>query len=161
MILLPGLDDWETDTRAIKAGAADYLVKGHLDSKHLERSIRHAMERKRAKELGEYSAEIGIRRAQEQLKHAEILAHTDPLTGIGNRRKAESAIQEAIIANHPLSLLIFDLNGFKAINDRHGHSQGDQLLKIVAQRIRSVVRDADVVCRWVLAEFAAVPRHSS
>ncbi len=62
IILLTGLDDWETDTRAIKAGAADYLVKGQLDSRHLERSIRHAMERKRAKEeLGEYSTETEVR----------------------------------------------------------------------------------------------------
>ncbi len=161
IILLTGLDDWETDTRAIKAGAADYLVKGQFNSKHLERSIRHAMERKRTKELGEYSTEIEIRRTQEQLKDAEILAHTDPLTGLGNRRKGESVIQEAILAGHPLSLLVFDLNGFKAINDRHGHNQGDQLLKIVAQRMRSVVRDDDVVCRWGGDEFIIVMRHSS
>jgi diguanylate cyclase (GGDEF)-like protein len=162
IILLTGLDDWETDTRAIKAGAADYLVKGQIDSKHLERSIRHAMERKRVKEeLGEYSTEIEIRRTHEQLKDAEILAQTDALTGLGNRRRAESAIQEAIVANNLFCLLVFDLNGFKAINDLHGHNQGDQLLKIVAQRIRSVVRDADVVCRWGGDEFVVIIRHSS
>lgn len=162
IILLTGLDDWETDTRAIQSGAADYLVKGQLDSKHLERSIRHAMERKRAKEeLGEYSTEVEIRRAQEQLKDAEILAHTDALTGLGNRRKAEAAIQEAISAAHPLSLLVFDMNGFKAINDRYGHNQGDQLLKVVAQRIRSAVRDTDVVCRWGGDEFVVILPDSS
>lgn len=162
IILLTGLDDWETDTRAIKAGAADYLVKGQLDSKHLERSIRHAMERKRAKEeLGEYSTEVEIRRAQEQLKDAEILAHTDALTGLGNRRKAEAAIHEAIAAAHPPSLLVFDMNGFKAINDRYGHNQGDQLLKVVAQRIRSAVRDTDVVCRWGGDEFVVIIPDSS
>jgi two-component system cell cycle response regulator len=146
----------------MKAGAADYLVKGQLDSKHLERSIRHAMERKRTKEeLGEYSTEIEVRRAQEQLKDAEILAHTDALTGLGNRRKAEAAIQEAIAATRPLSLLVFDLNGFKAINDRYGHNQGDQLLKAVAQRIRCAVRDTDVVCRWGGDEFVVIIPDSS
>jgi predicted signal transduction protein with EAL and GGDEF domain len=111
-------------------------------------SIRHAMERKRAKEeLGEFSTEIEVRRAQEQLKDAEILAYTDALTGLGNRRKAEAAIQEAIAATPPLSLLVFDMNGFKAINDRYGHNQGDQLLKVVAQRMRGAVRDTEVVCR--------------
>jgi diguanylate cyclase (GGDEF)-like protein len=162
IILLTGLDDWETDARAIKAGAADYLVKGQFDSKHLERSIRHAMERKRVKEeMGEYSTEIEIRRKLEQLKDAEMLAQTDALTGLGNRRRAESAIQEAIVAAHPFSLLVFDLNGFKAINDRHGHNQGDQLLKIVAQRIRSVVRESDIVCRWGGDEFVVVMPDSS
>ncbi len=162
IILLTGMDDWETDTRAIKAGAADYLVKGQFNSKHLERSIRHAMERRRKREeLGEYSAELEIRRTQEQLKDAEILAHTDPLTGLGNRRRAESAIQDSIFANHSFSLLVFDLNGFKAINDRHGHNQGDQLLKMVAQRMRSVVREDDLVCRWGGDEFVIIMRHSS
>jgi diguanylate cyclase (GGDEF)-like protein len=162
IILLTGLDDWDTDTRAIQAGAADYLVKGQLDSRHLERSIRHAMERKRTREeLGEYSTEIEIRRAQEQLKDAELLAYTDALTGLGNRRRAETAIQEAIAAAHPLSLLVFDMNGFKAINDRYGHNQGDQLLKVVAQRIRSAVRDTDVVCRWGGDEFVVILPDSS
>jgi diguanylate cyclase (GGDEF)-like protein len=162
IILLTGLDDWDTDARAIQAGAADYLVKGQLDSKHLERSIRHAMERKRAKEeLGEFSTEIEVRRAQEQLKDAEILAYTDALTGLGNRRKAEAAIQEAIAATPPLSLLVFDMNGFKAINDRYGHNQGDQLLKVVAQRMRGAVRDTEVVCRWGGDEFVVIMPGSS
>ena len=59
IILLTGNDDWETDVEAMKAGAADYLVKGHLDARLLERSIRYALERKRAQEeLVEYAHEI-------------------------------------------------------------------------------------------------------
>ncbi|HTR36888.1 MAG TPA: ATP-binding protein [Bryobacteraceae bacterium] len=59
IILLTGTDDWETDVEAMKAGAADFLVKGHLDVRLLERSIRYAMERKRAQEeLLEYANEI-------------------------------------------------------------------------------------------------------
>jgi len=59
IILLTGNDDWETDVEAMKAGAADYLVKGHLDARLLERSIRYALERKRAQEeLLEYAHEI-------------------------------------------------------------------------------------------------------
>ena len=59
IILLTGTDDWETDVEAMKAGAADYLVKGHLDARLLERSIRYALERKRAQEeLLEYAHEI-------------------------------------------------------------------------------------------------------
>ena len=59
IILLTGDDDWETDVQAMKAGAADYLVKGHFDAQLLERSIRYAMERKRAQEeLIEYANEM-------------------------------------------------------------------------------------------------------
>ncbi len=59
IILLTGNDDWETDLKAMKAGAADYLVKGHLDARLLERSIRYALERKRAQEeLLEHAHEI-------------------------------------------------------------------------------------------------------
>jgi signal transduction histidine kinase len=59
IILLTGNDDWETDVEAMKAGAADYLVKGQLDARLLERSIRYALERKRAQEeLLEYAHEI-------------------------------------------------------------------------------------------------------
>ncbi len=59
IILLTGNDDWETDVQAMKAGAADYLVKGHLDPRLLERSIRYALERKRAQEeLLQYAHEI-------------------------------------------------------------------------------------------------------
>src|SRR5579862_2775958 len=59
IILLTGNDNWETDVEAMKAGAADYLVKGQLDARLLERSIRYALERKRAQEeLLEYAHEI-------------------------------------------------------------------------------------------------------
>jgi signal transduction histidine kinase len=59
IILLTGNDDWDTDVQAMKAGAADYLVKGHFDAQLLERSIRYAIERKRAKEeLVEYASEM-------------------------------------------------------------------------------------------------------
>src|SRR5581483_8077078 len=59
IILLTGNDNWETDVEAMKAGAADYLVKGHLDARLLERSIRYAIERTRAQgELLEYAHEI-------------------------------------------------------------------------------------------------------
>lgn len=59
IILLTGNDNWETDVEAMKAGAADYLVKGHLDARLLERSIRYALERTRVQaELLEYAHEI-------------------------------------------------------------------------------------------------------
>ena len=58
-LLGTGNDNWETDVEAMKAGAADYLVKGHLDARLLERSIRYALERTRAQ--AELEPEIGLR----------------------------------------------------------------------------------------------------
>lgn len=154
IIFLTGLDDWETDFKAMKAGAADYLVKGQFDGKRLERSIRYAIERTQAQRQR-------IESTVERLESTARLAETDALTGLGNRRRMERAIQEAMESSRPFSMLVFDMNGFKDVNDRHGHSQGDQLLKLVAQRMREAARDTDVVCRWGGDEFVIVMPHAS
>jgi len=103
-----------------------------------------------------HALEAEIRSVHEKLKVAESLAETDALTGLGNRRMAESAMQAAIASGKNFSILVFDLNGFKAVNDRHGHLQGDQLLKVIAQQIKSCVRDSDIVCRWGGDEFVVL-----
>jgi signal transduction histidine kinase len=73
IILLTGHDDWETDVEAMKAGAADYLVKGCFDARLLERSIRYAIERKRAEEqLLEHAGEI--QRKNQELAEAVRIA---------------------------------------------------------------------------------------
>src|SRR5262249_15551644 len=142
----------EVDLEAMNAGAADYLIKGQFDSRQLERSIRHALERRRAQnQSGGQEREI-----REQVETAKALAKTDPLTGLGNRRRAEEAIQAAISSGRPFSLLVFDLNGLKPINDRYGHNRGDQLLKQVALGLSNAVRGSDVVCRWGGDEFVIV-----
>ncbi len=97
-----------------------------------------------------------LQSVQKQLSEAEALAQTDALTGLGNRRKAESTIRTAIRSGAPFCLIVFDLNGFKAINDTYGHAQGDLLLNSIAQQISKSVRDSDVVCRWGGDEFVVV-----
>lgn len=149
IIFLTGLDDWETDFKVMQAGAADYLVKGQIDVKQLERSIRHAIERTQAQKNR-------LETTVEQLENTARLAETDTLTGLGNRRKMERAVQDAIDSSRPFSILVFDMNGFKDVNDRYGHNQGDQLLKLVAQRMREAMRDTDVACRWGGDEFVII-----
>jgi diguanylate cyclase (GGDEF)-like protein len=85
------------------------------------------------------------------------LATTDRLTGIFNRLSFETRAEEAIARGardgEPLSLILFDIDRFKSINDRYGHLVGDQVLIEVAQRARLRLRAVDVLARWGGEEF--------
>lgn len=93
------------------------------------------------------------------IKYRSILltAETDALTGSGNRRALESALEREInIAQRdeiPLSLLIFDFDYFKAINDKHGHACGDLVLKQALWQVRQHIRKTDLVFRYGGEEF--------
>jgi diguanylate cyclase (GGDEF)-like protein len=87
----------------------------------------------------------------------ERRATTDELTGLVNRREFERVSDESLLAADRFStgvcLMLIDLNGFKQINDTLGHQFGDLVLKAAAERLRSAVRDTDVVGRWGGDEF--------
>jgi len=96
-------------------------------------------------------------RMEEELRR---LADTDALTGLMNRRRFLDAAEEALAASRaagaPLSLVIFDLDYFKRVNDRHGHAAGDEVLRVVAARCR-VALGADVpIGRTGGEEFAVL-----
>jgi diguanylate cyclase (GGDEF)-like protein len=109
---------------------------------------------------------------KERLVDAEArqreIANRDPLTGAGNRRAFDRALQEALrvrIGPHggrrvedasPLALLIFDFDGFKAINDEHGHSSGDAVLRRAADRAQGVLRSDGTLARIGGDEFAVI-----
>lgn len=91
-------------------------------------------------------------------KKIVILSKEDPLTGVYNRRYFEEKIREeayrAMRQKYPLTLLMLDLNKFKWYNDHFGHRAGDEVLKKVAKRLKSSVRDkVDAVCRYGGDEF--------
>ena len=97
---------------------------------------------------------------QEKQAHAETmyrLAMFDPLTGLYNRRFAEPCIEAEVLRSRrngtPLTLLMLDLDGFKQINDRHGHAAGDVALQAVAERLRKAVRGSDLAARMGGDEF--------
>lgn len=96
----------------------------------------------------------------EQEITAMQLATMDALTQISNRRGFEALGQHALEVCHrlglPASLLFFDMNGFKAINDTFGHAEGDRALKTFATLIRESLRDSDVVARLGGDEFAVL-----
>ena len=100
--------------------------------------------------------EAELRRVEQNLRAAETLAETDPLTGVGNRRMAERIIQTGMAGGAQFCLLLFDLTDFKSVNDRYGRAQGDQLLKTVARNIKNSVRESDAVCRWGGDGFAVL-----
>ncbi|WP_298992848.1 diguanylate cyclase domain-containing protein [uncultured Pseudokineococcus sp.] len=96
-------------------------------------------------------------RARALVEQVERLAYTDPLTGLTNRRRleerVEAALWEARLAGHAVALLFCDLDGFKAVNDEHGHAVGDELLVALARRIREAIRRTDLLARLGGDEF--------
>jgi len=96
-------------------------------------------------------------RHERDLLHA--LAHTDALTGLANRRGLQLRMDELLARRRPehqLALFLLDLNGFKQVNDRHGHETGDALLVAVARRLQAKLHPGDLVARLGGDEFVVV-----
>ena len=102
--------------------------------------------------------------AEEELEAAknlaEELSRKDELTGLNNRRaffdQGNLIFKQAIRFNHPISVIMMDIDHFKNINDNYGHSVGDMTLKIIAELLKNIVREIDVVARIGGEEFAFV-----
>jgi diguanylate cyclase (GGDEF)-like protein len=98
-----------------------------------------------------------LRETQAVVERMTTLAQTDPLTGISNRRRIELSLDEemerASRYGLPLSLIVFDLNDFKQLNDTHGHDAGDSVLVEVSRLIKPCLRTNDRFGRWGGEEF--------
>jgi diguanylate cyclase (GGDEF)-like protein len=103
---------------------------------------------------------LSIRRLEETQRQREREAMHDALTGLPNRRYLGEWLDIALAAaarnQQQLALLYFDLDGFKAVNDRFGHAAGDRVLQVIAVRLRGAVRASDFVARLGGDEFIAV-----
>jgi len=99
-----------------------------------------------------------------RLAEAERMADHDVLTPLLNRRAFVRELQRAIAMTRrhgtPASVIYFDLDGFKLVNDRHGHAAGDAVLIAVAERLAAEVREADVIGRIGGDEFAVLLQHA-
>ena len=100
-----------------------------------------------------------------RFREARQLADLDALTGLHNRRYFHETLAREVARAHrysrSLALVVFDLDDFKAINDRIGHLAGDAVLAEASDRVRDVVRSADVACRVGGDEFAVIMPESS
>jgi diguanylate cyclase (GGDEF)-like protein len=100
------------------------------------------------------------KRERAALQHIERLAHFDVVTGLPNRSLLNDRIEQetnrARRSDRGFALLIFDLDGFKSVNDTWGHAAGDRVLAIVAERARICVRASDTVGRLGGDEFLAI-----
>jgi len=105
-------------------------------------------------------------RAMRLAAEAQYLAHTDPLTGLANRRRAitqlEKCVRRAETGGGPLALVSFDIDHFKRINDTNGHQTGDDVLVRVADIARNQTRASDLIGRiggeefiWILPDAGA------
>lgn len=106
-----------------------------------------------------------LARMAEQELAAVQLATMDELTMLSNRRGFEALAQHAMNVcrrlDKPATLLFFDLNGFKAINDNYGHAEGDRALAVFADVLRNSLRDSDVIGRLGGDEFVALLTNAS
>jgi diguanylate cyclase (GGDEF)-like protein/PAS domain S-box-containing protein len=97
------------------------------------------------------------KRHQEKLEH---IAHFDVLTGLPNRLLLADRIHQAMVQTtrhgDRLAVVYLDLDGFKAVNDQHGHNHGDRLLVQLGQRMRLALRDGDTLARLGGDEFVAL-----
>lgn len=148
-------DEWRY--RAVEIGM---LVDATLLAIALGGQFRAAqLERVRAEIAGMELAEIN-QKLNESLRELERLAATDLLTGLWNRRYFENVatheMDRALRYKYATSLLVFDIDHFKAINDTCGHRTGDDVLKELARTVRQNMRESDSVTRWGGEEFTVL-----
>ncbi len=142
IIILTGQEDRKVYIETMKAGSVDYLIKGKIDAFLLERSIHYAIERKKAQE------------------RVLFLAYYDDVTSLPNRLLFRDRVRQAIAYasryKKRFAVLFLDLDNFKQVNDTLGHSAGDILLKEVACRLSSCVRESDSIARYSTDDPTAV-----
>lgn len=175
VIVVTGERQVGTAIEAIRAGAADYVVKftDYLRTipVALEKNLEVARVRRENERLHNALASslAQLKRKNNELEEAaakfEQLASTDQLTGLANRRRLEQRMREMFTEaqryDTDLSCLMIDLDGFKLINDTLGHQKGDDLLALTGRIIAEQIRDCDVGGRYGGDEFViALPQTS-
>jgi diguanylate cyclase (GGDEF)-like protein len=159
ILMLTVKDELRDRVEGLNVGANDYLPKP-FETDELEARIYAAL-RVRASQL-----ELQQRNAQleSMLRNVETLAITDALTGLFNRRRFDDVLRREFAATrryrHGLCCILVDIDHFKVVNDAHGHDVGDQVLKAMAERLSTNLREVDLVARYGGEEFGVLLPHT-
>lgn len=151
-VLITGLGDRHQILEGMSAGADDYLVKP-VDPFSLQTRL------VAADRVTALHRQVGHFRAELERVNLELLGQslTDPLTGLGNRRRMEQDLTQfhawAQRSGRPYGVCLFDIDHFKLYNDHYGHPTGDRALRAVANCLRTSIRAADRAYRYGGEEF--------
>jgi diguanylate cyclase (GGDEF)-like protein len=108
--------------------------------------------------------EAELAQSRAQISRAEAMAHEDPLTGALNRRGFARELEKGMAFRNrygtPASIILFDMDGLKTVNDRLGHAAGDALIRGVASTLKRHIRASDSVARLGGDEFAVLVWHA-
>jgi diguanylate cyclase len=125
----------------------------HEDVGKLRQSV-EVMRRENEESTRNFASRIAV--FEQRLETARKGSETDRLTNLGSRRVAERAIQQISRRSGPIGILLFDIEGFRAINERYGPPFGDSLLQAVAQTLRHKFPEEGALFRWGADEFLVI-----
>tara|TARA_B100001750_G_C15510148_1_gene603067 strand:- start:191 stop:1630 length:1440 start_codon:yes stop_codon:yes gene_type:complete len=147
-ILMVSQNDTQKIARGLEIGAHDYIVRP-VDKNELRARLNTQIRRYRFQEKLRANYEVSL-----------SMALTDSLTGLFNRRYLNVHLEKLLNTSgeqrKPVAVLMFDIDHFKAVNDTHGHSVGDEVLKAFSNRIKGRLRSFDILARTGGEEFVAV-----
>jgi diguanylate cyclase (GGDEF)-like protein len=158
VIMISALDELRSVVRCIEMGAEDYLAKP-FNRVLLRARIGASLEKKRLRDRERHKTnelEHTLRLLEQAQEQLSLLASQDALTELANRRAVDVQLDQLVRTGNPFTAIYLDLNGFKKINDTYGHAAGDDLLRQVGKRLRSIFRANDFVARWGGDEFIAL-----
>lgn len=148
ILLMADDGDLNRVAKGLELGANDYLIKP-LDRNELLARVRTQVRRRRYQD-----------RLRANYEQSLSMALTDSLTGVFNRRYVSAhlprLLERALDSNKPVSVLMFDIDHFKVVNDTYGHDVGDEVLKEVASRASRNLRTFDLVARLGGEEFLVI-----
>ena len=148
ILLIISPDDLEELAKGLDLGVTDYLVRP-FDRNELLARTRTQIRRRRYHD-----------KLRSMLDDSVSMAYTDALTGVYNRRYMNAHLDRQIMeigdTQKPVSVILFDIDHFKSVNDTHGHAAGDEILKQVAGRVGSGIRDFDMLARYGGEEFVVI-----
>lgn len=162
IIMLTAAETEDELIEAFDAGIDDYVIKpvnlkillARIRAGQRITALQQEVEQEK-QDIQRYNAELALAN-----RRLNVMANTDALTGLSNRRYAMQRLKQeweaAVRYNRPLSVLMLDLDHFKAINDSFGHEAGDEVLIHAAKLMQAAARATDVVCRFGGEEFLII-----